>query len=646
MAIAVNSRRCFVVACVCLLVVAAGLRFYGLTEHTLRYDEAKVALNSVGAFGDVLDNTRHENSSPILYPMALWAVQKVASTELSVRFLPAAASALTVGALLFLMPRVGVSGWAAFLAALLAALSAVAIAHAHNAREYSVDALCGALMIAGLLRYLRDGGKGLLCAALFVGPLLQYGLILFGVAALGAAALLPAVSSHASIVGGRRSYGAALWGRLRRRVDLLLPIACFGGACALSWTLTASYQWTASGWGGDAYLADYYYRGGFEAWAIAEFAVKRTWDLLSYHMPNAIAWVALFGFAALLSLALLLRRGVNAIALLAMFAVGIALCAALVGAYPLGDVRQCLYLGPIIFLAVGVGVHSLAVDAGALARRERLAGVLVCAAGGVIAIVCAADIWQYYSVYRSGNGIEQIFAALEEREREGDAVYVSRWEVPLVAFYKREKPDNYFYSRIVCWESGERECVSEVFDEIFRAFGGSRRIWFIHSANVSMSDEMAAYSQEAAVEEVAANEWTTLHLISARPELAADIRADAAGMPANVELPVAPRAASIYNLYVQGEALYYAKQPCATADTEAWFFLHVYPENAADLPASRRRHGFHNLDFKIFDYELLAGDRCLIRRDLPEYPIKRIHTGQYISQDGPVTWETDFPFNP
>ena len=173
-----------------LLVVAAGLRFYDLPDHYLWSDEAVAADNASGSLAELVPNTRRHNSSPILYPLVLWVVQKVESTPFSVRLLPAAASVLTVAVLLFLLPRLGVSRWVAFLAALLATLSVAAIEHAQDAREYSLDALLALLLIAGLLLYLRDGRKVLLCVALFVAPLLQYGLALFGVAVIGAAILL------------------------------------------------------------------------------------------------------------------------------------------------------------------------------------------------------------------------------------------------------------------------------------------------------------------------------------------------------------------------------------------------------------------------------------------------------------------------
>ena len=173
-----------------LLVVAAGLRFYDLPGQSLRHDEAAAANISRGALSEVIPDTRTSNSSPILYPLALWVVQQVESTPFSIRLLPATASVLTVAVMLFLLPRLGVNRWAAFLAALLTTLSVAAIEHAQDAREYSLDALLAVLLIAGLLWYLRDGRKVLLCGALFLAPLLQYGLVLFGFAIIGAAIIL------------------------------------------------------------------------------------------------------------------------------------------------------------------------------------------------------------------------------------------------------------------------------------------------------------------------------------------------------------------------------------------------------------------------------------------------------------------------
>lgn len=505
LAAGVNGRRCYVIGGVCLLIAAAALRFYNLPGAALRYDEIAVALISRGSLAEVLDYTRQTHHIPILYPLALWAVQKAAVSELVIRLMPSIASLLTVGALLFWMPRLGVGRWAAFMAALLCALSAAAIEHAQDAREYSVDALVAVVMIAGALRYLRDGGKWLLCGALLAAPLLQYGLALFGVAALGAAALGPmaaasgtAVASGMPDCGGRRSLTAAVWERVRRwlkrRSGLLLPIACFGAGCALSWGITLRYQLGELDRASYPAWADYYYQGGYDAAAVVEFAVSRTWWALGYHMPPIIAAAALLGFGGLLLLSAR-RRRLDAVGLLALFGVGIAVCAALAGAYPLGGIRHNFYLGPIVFLAAGSAFHSVGVEAGGLLRRAWVGPALALAAVAAIAVAGAAAICQYrHYLYYSDPSVKHILAALDAREQAGDAVYVSRWEVPAVRFYKGERPANYYYGDAVCWGPSWGECAPEMLDEMFGAVGDARRIWLIHNASVSVADAVAAHS--------------------------------------------------------------------------------------------------------------------------------------------------------
>ena len=506
-----NGRRCYVIGGVCLLIAAGALRFYNLPGAALRYDEIAVALISRESLAEVLGYTRQTHHIPILYPLALWAVQKASVSELGVRIVPAAASLLTVGALLFWMPRVGVARWAAFMAALLCALSAAAIEHAQDAREYSVDALVAVMMIAGALRYLRDGGKWALCGALLIGPLLQYGLALFGVAVIGAAALGPmaasgAAAAQAADCGGRRAMAAAVWGRvkrwLQRRRGLLLPIACFGGACALSWVVTLRYQLSELDRPSYPAWADYYYQGGYDAAAVVEFAVSRIWQALGYHMPSIIAAAALLGFGALLLLSAR-RRRLDAVGLLALFGVGIAVCAALAGAYPLGGIRHNLYLGPIVFLAAGGAFHSVGVEAGGLLRRGWLAPAVGVAAAVAIAVAGAAAVYQYrHYLYYSDASVKQILEALDAREQAGDAVYVSRWEAPAVRFYKGERSANYYYGDAVCWGPSWGECAPEMLDEVFGAVGDARRIWLIHNASVSVAEALAAHSGGASVEAV------------------------------------------------------------------------------------------------------------------------------------------------
>ncbi len=103
-----------------------------------------------------------------------------------------------------------------------------------------------------------------------------------------------------------------------------------------------------------------------------------------------------------------------------------------------------------------------------------------------------------------------------------------------------------------------------------------------------------------------------------------------------------PVAQSHFDLYLRDNALTYLKAPCAAGDTHARFFLHITPVNHADLPAPNRERGFANLDFHFADHGAYAGGICAATIDLPNYPIDRIHTGQFVSGEGSL-WRVEFP---
>ena len=101
-----------------------------------------------------------------------------------------------------------------------------------------------------------------------------------------------------------------------------------------------------------------------------------------------------------------------------------------------------------------------------------------------------------------------------------------------------------------------------------------------------------------------------------------------------------PATRSEFDLYLDRGKLYYVKEPCARADTQARFFLHVTPEDLDDLPDHRRQHGFDNLDFDFGMRGVLFDGKCVASVGLPQYAIARITTGQF---DGAGRiWEVEF----
>ena len=105
------------------------------------------------------------------------------------------------------------------------------------------------------------------------------------------------------------------------------------------------------------------------------------------------------------------------------------------------------------------------------------------------------------------------------------------------------------------------------------------------------------------------------------------------------EIPPVARAA--FDLYIQGNQLLYLRETCAAADLAAGFFLHILPQDIADLPPERQAAGFANLDFAFDRWGGLFDGKCLAAVPLPDYPVKEIRTGQHTPGQGEL-WAAEF----
>ncbi len=76
--------------------------------------------------------------------------------------------------------------------------------------------------------------------------------------------------------------------------------------------------------------------------------------------------------------------------------------------------------------------------------------------------------------------------------------------------------------------------------------------------------------------------------------------------------------------------------------------MHVVPVDVDDLPDHRKQYGFDNLDFHFNDRGFRSAERCVALRELPDYPITRVRTGQFlVNEDGSYTniWEGEIRFD-
>lgn len=102
---------------------------------------------------------------------------------------------------------------------------------------------------------------------------------------------------------------------------------------------------------------------------------------------------------------------------------------------------------------------------------------------------------------------------------------------------------------------------------------------------------------------------------------------------------------SEYEVWVNRKTnrLLYLKTPCREEDTRARFFLHVWPVDAGDMLPPRTRAGHENADFFFNEYGMRYEGTCTAVRELPDWDIAYVRTGQF-TDDGRI-WDAEFSFD-
>ena len=120
-------------------------------------------------------------------------------------------------------------------------------------------------------------------------------------------------------------------------------------------------------------------------------------------------------------------------------------------------------------------------------------------------------------------------------------------------------------------------------------------------------------------------------------------RADAFREALAAALETEPAVRSVFDVYADGGALTYIKDPCGADDARGRFLLSVFPADEADLSqdavAAGRDHNALNFDFGR--YGAIFDGKCVILRPLPEYAISAVETGQWIP-GGERLWIAEF----
>ena len=118
-------------------------------------------------------------------------------------------------------------------------------------------------------------------------------------------------------------------------------------------------------------------------------------------------------------------------------------------------------------------------------------------------------------------------------------------------------------------------------------------------------------------------------------------------------LPHKPLIRSTFDVYLSEDLLIYIKEPCVVEDTQGFFSLYFYPTDASDLTdtgyGNGKWFGYNRVFLRLNSHGFRSAERCVVLGALPDYPIARIRTGQFLREDGSPTrlwvWEGEVRFD-
>ncbi len=99
---------------------------------------------------------------------------------------------------------------------------------------------------------------------------------------------------------------------------------------------------------------------------------------------------------------------------------------------------------------------------------------------------------------------------------------------------------------------------------------------------------------------------------------------------------------ALYDVYLNGRTLTYVRRQCANDDAAKRFILHVIPVDKSVIGGNEQ----HTMDFSFIEGEdWYVGESCVVSRELPDYAIEYIRTGQYDITRSRHEWLSEYHFS-
>jgi uncharacterized membrane protein len=442
-----------------LLLLGSGLRMYHLGNRSLWFDEALTANTSRTTLTHMIEATRSRGSAPVVHPYLLYLTEKVNKSAGAARSPSSVASILAILVLL-VMVRAGISAEAALFAAAILAVSASQVRYAQEVREYSLAVLLAAILIYCLLRWEAAGDPSrqpfALYATLFIAPLVQYGLVLFGFAILSTIAIRLLTTPQTRF----------------KPSHLLLATVSLGAGGVLSLFFTLRFQFHVGQ--GQWYLASNYYDP--KETSLLSFLASNSKELMSFFIPGQIVSLMFLLATAAFLIRSVIRRQLEPLTTVVFSSFAIIVCAALAKIYPFGGIRQCLFLSPGLILFAGVVFADLLRQVRGVWRNlavvSLLAIILFSGYRGILRQEPYAEYEDTLSVLRE----------LKKSAAPNDLIWVNHDAVEAVDFYLEGSDPRFVYGK---YHPNPEDYIPEVSAAIAPKYN---QVWLIFSHLQQPSD--------------------------------------------------------------------------------------------------------------------------------------------------------------
>jgi hypothetical protein len=261
-----------------------------------------------------------------------------------------------------------------------------------------------------------------LYAALFIAPLIQYGLVFLACGVLVTMVLRLLMTRDTPF----------------RAMHVIAGSASLATGAVLSFFLTLRAQYRTGG-RGHWYLASEYFDA--RTMNLFHFLSTNSIYLLRFLIPGHIFDLLVVFAAVTFCIVQVIYREYYSITLLLFSSLLIIMLASIANVYPYGGVRQCLFLGPVVALFVGVAFADLTqrlnVSVRPIATVALLAIIAVC--------LCRETIREWpYGEYED---TKSILRTLQTEIGPNDEVWVNHDAAEAIEFYMQGRDQRFVYGK-------------------------------------------------------------------------------------------------------------------------------------------------------------------------------------------------------